>query len=348
MPISTMQFVEQLSASGLMSDDEIRTFQDNLPAEDRPRDGKEFARELQKYRKLTKFQLRAVYYGKTEGLLLGNYIVRDKYEKDGPYGPIYRGSHRGEDDDVDLYVLKKLPGRDFHKTFGRLQRDIRRMNRLKSPHILPAIEAEQAGVVYFVARRHVPGRTLLEQVKSDGPLPVSRALDCVMQAARGLEHAHAHSYVHRNMQPSKLLLDDTNTVWILDLEMYRVEGGDDTPMDGSACRTSLPDDMLETVMYSAPEQLDVSHPMTPSCDIYSLGCTLFFLLIGAPPYPAKTVANAMLAQLQSPIPSLRQQRRDVLPAVDAVFQRMVAKEIPDRYATMSDTLAALKAVAVRS
>src|SRR5439155_1195920 len=144
-----------------------------------------------------------------------------------------------------------------------------------------------------------------------------KALNCVLQAARGLDYAHRHGVIHRDIKPSNLLLDRDGTVKVLDMGLARLEheAFAETDLTNSGM-------MMGTIDYMSPEQaLNTKHADARS-DIYSLGCTLHFLLTARQLYGGQTAMSKLLAHRESPIPSLRDQRSDVSEAIESIFRKM--------------------------
>ena len=153
---------------------------------------------------------------------------------------------------------------------------------------------------------YVEGKDLAAIVKERGPLPVAQAVECIVQAARGLEYAHEQGIVHRDIKPANLLVDKKGTVKILDMGLARVAGlVDQEDKD----RLTASGQVMGTCDYMAPEQAMDTHHADARADIYSLGCTLYRLLTGERALPGRNRAcKSCLAHQESPIPSLRQAR----------------------------------------
>ena len=165
--------------------------------------------------------------------------------------------------------------------------------------------AHDAGVVdgiHFLVMEYVDGCDLHTLVKKRGSLSVPHAVDCVTQAASGLAHAHTRQIIHRDVKPSNLMLQKDGVVKILDFGLARFE---DVHRTTGAGELTGSHEVMGTFDFMAPEQAIDAHGVDHRCDIYSLGCTLFFLLAGRPVYPSQTLMQALLAHRDEPIPSLR-------------------------------------------
>ncbi|MFH1922608.1 MAG: serine/threonine-protein kinase, partial [Planctomycetota bacterium] len=323
MPIPLGQFVENLIQSGLFSAAELAAFQDRLPPEKRPKDAQGLARELNRAGKLTKYQAAQVYQGKTRGLLLGDYVVLDRIGAGG-MGEVFKARHRTMDRTVAVKVLPAKAMRSG-QAVERFQREVKAAAKLTHSNIVTAFDAGEADGIYFLVMEHIDGQDLAHVVAERGPLPVGEAVEYVIQAARGLEYAHRQGVVHRDIKPGNLLLDSEGTVKVLDMGLARM----DRP--ARAADPTAPDALTQsgqvmgTYDYMAPEQAQDTHSADHRADIYSLGCTLFRLLTGRKPYVGETPVQILLAHCQEPVPSLCDVREDVPPRLDAVSQKMLAK-----------------------
>ena len=197
---------------------------------------------------------------------------------------------------------------------------------------------------------YVDGMDLAALVKHHGTLAVSAAVDYMLQAAEGLQYAHRHGVIHRDIKPHNLLIDRQRNVKVLDMGLARLDDAAESISGvvadgvGAAMDEGLTQvgQVMGTLDFMAPEQALDTRQADARADIYSLGCTLFYLLNGHGPYRGDSMAAKIAAHRMAPIPSLRVLRPDVPESVDAVFQKMMAKRPEDRQQTMAEVIAALK------
>ena len=220
----------------------------------------------------------------------------------------------------------------------RFHREVEAAAKLRHTNVVATDDADEAKGTHFLVMEYVEGSDLSALVKKKGPLSVEQAVQCMLQAARGLEYAHKQGVVHRDIKPANLLLDTSGTVKILDMGLARIEGD-------SAGRAELTSTgaVMGTVDYMAPEQALSTKTADARSDIYSLGISLWYLLTGKCAYDGDTLMAKLLAHRDAPIPSLCALRGEVPSSVDAVFQKMVAKQAKDRYQSMTEVIRDLAA-----
>ena len=232
---------------------------------------------------------------------------------------------------VTLKILPPPIARDPSalKTFLR---EIDLAARLKHPNLASVLGADEDSGVHFVVMEYAEGSDLDRIVRHRGALSLDQALDIVIQAARGLEAAHARGIVHGALKPSRLMLDAAGTVRVLGVGQARLVTAAD-PLDESADRRAAD--------YMAPEQTGDPGRPDPRADIYSLGCILYFLLTGRAPFVGETLCDRLTAHRDRPAPGLQVLRPDVPSALEETYQSMMAKRPDDRPASMTEVLARL-------
>jgi hypothetical protein len=221
---------------------------------------------------------------------------------------------------------------------GRFLQEIRAAARLQHPNVVTAYTASRLGGLLVLAMEYVDGVDLAELVRKQGPLPVAHACHFARQVALALQHAHERGLVHRDIKPQNLILGRKNEVKVLDFGLAKVarEEGNDAGLTGANV-------MMGTPAYVAPEQAADARRADIRADLYSLGCTLYFLLTGRPPFLAERPMDVVLAHIQAR-PEPVDRLRPVVPvALAAVVARLLAKDPADRYQTPADVANALTA-----
>jgi WD40 repeat protein/tRNA A-37 threonylcarbamoyl transferase component Bud32 len=252
----------------------------------------------------------------------------------GGMGAVYEAEHRVMKRRVALKVIKS----DFTASataVERFRREVRAAARLTHPNIVATYDAEDAGATQFLVMEYAEGITLSQLVHEHGPLPVAEACSYVRDAAQGLQHAHEHGMVHRDVKPANLMRCASGTVKVLDFGLATLTAQHDEGLtDANA--------VMGTPNYMAPEQAESSHDADIRADVYSLGCTLYHLLTGNVPFPKRTTVQKILAHREQAVPSVRAVRPDVPPGLAVLVTRMLAKKPEDRYQTPRDVAAALE------
>jgi serine/threonine-protein kinase len=320
---------------------------------------------------LTAYQMEQIRVGFGESLVLGQYAILDRLGEGG-MAQVYKAEHIIMKRQVALKVIATRPWNDAEHGFDvnedtawsredvitprqtpaqreqtepsaidRFHQEVRIAAQLDHPNIVRAYDAAEASGLFFLVMEYVDGIDLGRRVAEEGPLPVALACDYIRQAARGLQYAHERGLIHRDIKPSNLLLSQSGVVKLLDLGLARLAGAvrDKYP----AANTDSDDSGLAgTPDYMAPETAQDSRCADIRSDLYSLGCTFYFLLTGQVPYPGGGWPEKLLRHQLDSAPSVFVMRPDVPPEVSAILQCLMAKDPANRFATPADVAMALE------
>ena len=259
----------------------------------------------------------------------------------GGMGTVFKARHRLMDRLVALKVMNPKLLAD-PVAVSRFQREVKAAAQLAHPHIVTAYDAEQVGDLHFLAMEYVEGQTLADVVDQRGTLPVHLACDYVRQAALGLQYAHERSTVHRDIKPQNLVLTSTGQVKVFDFGLARFVSESREPVGSGQPGTETAfGKVLGSPDYMAPEQAQDAHNADIRADIYSLGCTLYHLLAGLPPFPGGSAVEKISAHLEKVPLAVSRVRPGVPPGVQVVLERMLAKDPARRFQTPAEVAAAL-------
>ncbi len=328
--VSLDVFVSCLRKSGLMNPSEVDLFLEG----NHHTDSTGLARELITRNKLTRFQARALLRGFWKGFFLGNYIILEKLAQGG-MSTVFKARHRR----LGRVVCLKVPhtSRESPGIAERFRREAKTVAALNLPNIVVAHDADQDGQVPFLVMEFVEGRDLAKLVADQGALPAPMVISMMLQVARALDYMHREGVVHRDIKPHNLLVDESGAVKILDMGLARFDSyltrNADATTHASITASGV---IMGTIDYMAPEQAINCRLADHRSDIYSLGCTLFFLLMGKPVFSGETLMEKLVAHREQPAPTLTAANKDIPAELNAIFQHMVEKEPSRRYQSMAD------------
>lgn len=239
--------------------------------------------------------------GLQPGAVLGNYTIVEAIGQGG-MGQVFKATHRTMKRTVALKVIAPKSGWT-DESVERFRREVETVARLSHPNIVTAHDADDVNGVRFLVMELVNGIDLSRLVRERGPLPIEVAVNYVLQAARGLEHAHSEGIIHRDIKPGNLIVNAKGVVKVLDLGLARWQAA---PAERSPDEHSLTQSgqVVGTVDYMSPEQALHTKYADERSDIYSLGCTLWFLLTGRPVYGGDSAMERLVAHREQRIPNV--------------------------------------------
>jgi serine/threonine-protein kinase len=357
---------ERLVAGRLLDGEEVDRELAALPDEQRTTD--ELGQRLIALGLLTPFQHASLLSSPPLRLVLGDYVILSPLGQGG-MGTVYRARHRRLDRIVALKVLPPQTAGNANAA-NRFRREIRALARLSHPRIVTAHDAgEDDGVTYLVMEC-IDGLDLSTWVRRHGPLSIADAVECAAQAADGLAYAHQQGIIHRDIKPSNLLvsreesresrvgspepgdeqhgsdselstLNARLSLKVLDLGLARFESETPAAEATAVTRSGM---IFGTAEYMSPEQAVNVRLADQRSDIYSLGCTLFYLLTGRPVVRGETYMEMVLAHQLLTLPLLSAVRKDVPLELDDLFRRMTARKPEERIGSMREVHDALRAI----
>ncbi len=273
------------------------------------------------------------------GTVFGSYQLQEKLGEGG-MGAVFKATHLKLKKVMALKILpvEKLRGPE---SVARFEREMEAVGRVEHPNIVQAYDAGEVNGIHFISMNYIEGSDLSQLVRKKGTLSVTSASKAVRSAALGLAAAHNAGLVHRDIKPSNLLADKQGKIHILDLGLALLgdaQSANRTELTAAGTCFGTPD-------YMAPEQWDDSHSVDARSDLYALGCTLHFLLVGRAPYETddfKTMIGKMRAHLDRPIPDLKAARPTLPEGLVAIYTRLMAKRPEDRIQTANELADALE------
>jgi eukaryotic-like serine/threonine-protein kinase len=222
----------------------------------------------------------------------------------------------------------------------RFLREIEIAQAMAHPLIVPLHESGDAGGVLYYIMPYVEGESLYERLQREGRLSLEEALRITHDVAEALGYAHGRGVLHRDVKPENILLAGGRAL-VADFGLARAIGAADYR------RLTQTGVIVGTAHYMSPEQLREERDLDQRVDVYSLGCILYEMLTGAPPYTGRSLMELATRILQAPVPSVRRLDPDVPTAVDQAIGRALAKSAGDRFRSMEEFAAALPRPAMR-
>jgi eukaryotic-like serine/threonine-protein kinase len=344
-PATAGSFFDTVLRSGLLSEENLRPYRELESADSTLDARRSLAASLVKAGLLTSYQARQLLAGRTTGFYLANkYRVLD-FLGTGGMGQVFLCEHLLLQRLVAVKVLQRAAATGsmggLAAAVERFLREARAIAVLDHANIVRVFDMERSGSIPFMVMEYVDGASLHEIVSRRGPLPIDRAVDYARQAALGLQHAHEHGLIHRDIKPGNLLLDRAGTVKILDLGLARFL----RDVARNADLTARFDDnksVVGTADFMSPEQAMNSGTVDIRSDLYSLGATLYFLLTGRAPFENESLTQKLAGhQFRIPI-SVSTIRPEVLADLSAVVTKMLAKSPTNRFQDPAEAVEALR------
>jgi eukaryotic-like serine/threonine-protein kinase len=336
--VTTNKLVDLLRRSNLVDEAKLTAFLEKVSREhgeavleDQPK----LADLLIADNLITRWQADKLLAGKHRGFRLGKYKLLGQIGKGG-MSSVYLAEHELMRRRVAIKVLPSSRVNDS-SYLERFRLEARAVAKLDDPNIVRAYDIDNDGQIHYIVMEYVDGQDLHQIIVGQGPLDYDTAADYIAQVSMGLQHAHDMGLVHRDIKPANCLVDKHGTVKLLDLGLAKL-----TEDDQASLTMANEENVLGTADYLAPEQALNSHEADNRSDIYSLGCTLYFLLTGSPPFPEGSISERLLKHQTARPESIFKARADAPPSLVDICEIMMSKKPADRFQSAGEVATQLK------
>ncbi len=278
---------------------------------------------------LTHYQAEKLLRGRTDGWVIGPYVVLAPLGRGGMGTVVYLARDRRAAQalgDTALVALKLLPRRkalENPRALARLRREGALGERVHHPHVVRTLAYREEVNIYCLALEFIPGQTLRDRVLRHGPVPIAEATRIVADVAAGLAHLHDHGLIHRDVKPANIMIRPDGQAVLLDLGLAMAMG---EPLPSDPSIAGGPGYTVGTMDFLAPEQAVNAAAVGPAADLYSLGGTLYYSLTGTVPFPAPDSKSKILRHHRDPVPTIPH----IPAAINHLIQSLMAKSPTDR------------------
>ncbi len=332
-------FLEALSKSGLVTPRQIEQVTGQFDVGEVP-DAAQLAQAFVREGLLTPFQVERLLSGRFRGFFVDRYKVCEILGAGG-MGWLYAAVDQDTGQKVAIKVLSSNP--DDAGVAARFRLEGQAGLRLNHPNIVRTLRLDSTDELQYIVMELLEGISLQELIDRQGPVPWRQACDMICQAAAGLQYAHDQGMVHRDVKPGNLLVDHEGHIKVLDFGLALC---DDQGQEFSMAMI-FGQDKLGTADYVAPEQSLDSYHVDARADIYSLGCTFYFILTGKVPFPLNTIGKKLDAHRRFKPRPLEELAPDVPSEVVEIVNTMMAKRPERRYASCTEVCRAVAPFAQR-
>ncbi|HEY2415376.1 MAG TPA: protein kinase [Pirellulaceae bacterium] len=336
--LSSEGFLDYVERSELVDAATLQSALDELKAAnggELPADADVVANKLIEKKVLTTWQVERLMEKKYRAFFLGKYRILQLIGSGG-MSTVYLAEHKLMHRQRAIKVLPRKRVKDS-SYLARFHLEAQATSQLDHPNIVRCYDVDNEGDTHYIVMEYIEGKDLNTIVKQEGYLPLELACNYIAQSAEGLAHAHEKGLIHRDVKPANLLVDKKGIVKILDLGLALFSDNEQASLT-----IEHNENVLGTADYLAPEQARNSHKIDHKADIYGLGCSLYFVLTGRPPFPDGTLAQR-IAKHQSEMPEdIRKLRPDCPRDLADICMKMMQKRPEKRYANMREIAVALE------
>ena len=330
MPIDISYFISELASLDIVSEQKLKPFIDKKSTYST---GEALAKDLIKTGLLTKYQAEQILSGKGKNLRMGKYLIETKLGAGG-MGQVFKAQHAGMGRTVAIKVIHTKNRLDT-QAIQRFDREVKAAARLIHPNVITVFDADHENGLHYMVMEYCEGKDLAALISQQGTLGLKDAVDYITQAARGLQYAHEQGVIHRDIKPGNLLVDKSKKVKVVDMGLARLQSLNEEEKVPMLTATNA---IMGTFDFMSPEQGLSTRQADARSDIYSLGASLYFLLTGKVMYEGETAFAKLIAHREKPVPKLKLTRPDIPDALETIYQKMVAKNVEDRYQTISEII----------
>lgn len=337
--VTAEKLIELVEKSQLATPEELKAALDTIREQrggSLPESPVELSKALQKLKIITRWHSDKLLQGKYKGFFLGKHKLLGHIGSGG-MSSVYLARHIKMG---DLRAIKVLPQSKLRKSsyLARFQQEAKAIASLNHPNVVRAHDIDNQGDTHYIVMEYVDGDDLQTIVKKNGPMPFDKVAEYIAQSAHGLQHAHDVGLIHRDVKPANILINSAGKIKILDLGLALVSD------DAEASLTmDFNDKVLGTADYLAPEQALNSHNVDERADLYGLGCTMYFLLTGHPPFPDGTIAQRIAKHQREMPKEIRKIRAKCPGELEGICWKLMQKDPKFRYASAKQTAEVLEA-----
>lgn len=290
------------------------------------------------------------------GQVIGGYRVEGELGR-GAMGAVYLANQLSLDRLVGMKVIQKRFAAD-PVFIARFTREAYAAAQISHHNVVQIIDLGCEGDVHYFTMEYVRGQTLDELIRERGKLDAEAAVGFILQAARGLHHAHNLGMVHRDIKPANLMLSETGAVKVADLGLVKMlrNDGDESRVAAKAEQSAASQSQLASIagdvtdpnlsmgtpLFMAPEQAQSAAHVDHRADIYSLGCTLYVMLTGKPPFVGASAMEVITKHRSEPVTRPDVIHKRVPGELSDIVMRMVAKQPEERYPNLGELIADLE------
>lgn len=300
----------------------------------------QLASELVELRLLNAWQAQQLMAGRTK-FNLGPYWITDSLGRGG-MGQVFKGEHGLLDRVVAIKVLPR--SKSTPEAIASFTREIRAQAKLNHENLVRALDAGEDGNVYYLVTEYIPGMDLRKMVRHQGPLSMELAASIISQVAAGLQHAHEQGLIHRDVKPGNILVTPDGHAKLSDLGLAgSLEASSEQDPRALDPRFGK---IVGTADYLSPDHITSPRNPTPSWDIYSLGCTLYYAVTGKVPFPGGSTSDKARAHCQLRPLDPRRLNPSVSAEFVEVMADMMAKNPEERISSAAEVITRLAPWAV--